>query len=121
MKNRLLIFAIALFSLVYNLSAQKKILINEALAIGIDHPGRRTLSQVDPIEYQLLKGKFFEPKENKKLPGSSSKWVRVKANKDGWFSDRKLRGSYIYYKYESAKDEILILDGKGYYNVCIAA
>ncbi|MCB9219984.1 MAG: prolyl oligopeptidase family serine peptidase [Ignavibacteriales bacterium] len=103
------------------LFAQEQILISNGLAIKIDPPGRRSLSQVDPIEYKIVSGNWKEPKENElmKLDTTESQWFSVNANNNGWFTGSELRGSYIYYKYNSDKEKIMVLEGYNYYNVFI--
>lgn len=116
-------FFISILTLLFttNLIGQNKILISEGLAISTDPPGRRTLTQVDPIESMIVKGRWVEPKENSvlQLDTAEAKWFSVKANDEGWFRGRELRGSYIYYTYESDEDKIMILEGHNYYNVFV--
>ncbi|MEN8192885.1 MAG: prolyl oligopeptidase family serine peptidase [Bacteroidota bacterium] len=123
MKNniRTLTIIITLILTTSNLFAQEQILIDKGLAIVVNPPGRRSLAQVDLIENQLVKGTWSEPAVGQTIEGdtSNAKWKEVEVNKEGWFADRSLRGSYIYYKYESPEDKIMLLEGKGYYNVFI--
>ena len=118
-KNFAIIFCSIILS--FNLFAQEQILVDEGLAIVVNPPGRRSLTQTDLIENQLVKGTWTDPIEGLTLVGDTSgaKWISVEADEEGWFSDRSLRGAYVYYKYESDKDKIMLLEGKGYYNVFV--
>lgn len=118
MKKNILIL---LMFLTFDLFGQENILINEGLAIKTNPPDRRTLSQADPIESMIVQGNWFEPKENLilKFDTTDTKWFSIKANDEGWFRGRELQGSYIYYKYESFEDKIMILEGHNYYNVFV--
>ncbi len=104
-----------------NIFAQEKLIVSEGLAIKINPPGRRSLSQIDPIESKIVNGSWTEPKENElfKFDSISTNWRSVKADKDGWISDTNMNGSYFYYKYESENDKIMLLQGHTYYNVFI--
>ena len=44
------------FFLTFNLFAQEQILVDEGLATVVNPPGRRSLTQTDLIENQLVKG-----------------------------------------------------------------
>ncbi|MBK7107037.1 MAG: prolyl oligopeptidase family serine peptidase [Ignavibacteriae bacterium] len=119
MKKTLLIFAITI--LFQNIFAQEKIVISEGLAIKINPPDRRSLSQIDPIEAAIVNGTWKEPKENDviKIDTINSQWIWVQAKDNGWFEDRNLRGSYIYHRFESNEEKIMLLQGHTYYNVFI--
>ncbi|MBK8946873.1 MAG: prolyl oligopeptidase family serine peptidase [Ignavibacteriae bacterium] len=119
MKNTLLIFVIII--LFQNIFAQEKIVISNGLAIKINPPDRRSLSQIDPIEAAIVNGNWSEPKENDviKIDTITSQWISVQAEDNGWFEDRNLRGSYLYHKYESDKEKIMLLEGYTYYNVFV--
>ncbi len=115
------IIALLFVLFVFDLIGQEKIVISEGLVINTNPPGRRSLSQVDPIESMIVKGTWVEPEENGivKLDTSEAKWTNVKANEEGWFRGRELRGSYIYFQYQSDKEKIMILEGHNYYNVYV--
>lgn len=118
-KKITIIFSVLIVTI--NLFAQEQVLIDKGLAIVVNPPGRRSLAQIDLVENHLVKGTWSEPSEGLTLEGdtSSAKWKSVKVDEEGWFSERSLRGAYIYYKYESDEDKIMLLEGKGYYNVFV--
>ena len=119
MKSTLSILFYLILSL--SISAQESFIFKKGLAVKSDPPGRRSLSQADPIEYMIVKGTWKEPEEgdNLDLDTSSTKWFQVSSDEKGWFQDQKLRGSYIYSKYISDEEKIMILEGHSYYNVFV--
>ncbi|MBK7978907.1 MAG: prolyl oligopeptidase family serine peptidase [Ignavibacteriae bacterium] len=114
---------LALITILSTLSfAQEQIIVNKGLLLKINPPGRRSLSQVDPIESKIVNDKWTEPKENEKFEFDTIKtnWIAVNADDKGWFSnENEWSGSYLYYKYESNVDKIMLLQGFSYYNVFV--
>ena len=100
---------------------QGQTIISHGLAIAVDPPGRRSLSQVDPIESLIVKGQWEEPEENDIIISGTteSKWFPVSADEKGWFEIEDTRGHYIYYKYESEQNKTMLLEGYNYYNVFV--
>lgn len=43
-----------------------------------------------------------------------SQWRKISANKDGYFEDKSLRGSYLYARFNSEKEKIMLLEARGH-------
>ena len=107
----------------------------EALAMPQAIIGGGTFVTQDIVAWQYATGNFVTPKEgeafkysytnrpaanpNARMTPLEAKWIKVTANENGVLEGRETQGSYVYATYTSPKEQILLLDGRGYARVYV--
>jgi dienelactone hydrolase len=79
--------------------------------------GGRSLVGRDPVMARIAAGTWSAPKEGEPIAwpdGPTPKWEALHAKQDGLFIHKDLRGGYLYLPLESAKERILLLQGRDY-------
>lgn len=91
--------------------------ISEGLVFKLSDHQRRAVLAVDPIEEQLVAGRFTPPVAGQKVqvaPGESAAWQVARADSMGWFSDAALRGGWFYCKITLKTAGAYLLEGMGH-------
>ncbi len=92
--------------------------MKQFLVTGPFESGGRTPCPVDPIQYLITTDSFKEPSEKDSLQAGDFKkpikWRNVQVGEDGWLSGNEMNGGYAYFRYQSPKDQILILNAQGH-------
>lgn len=96
--------------------AAEEQIIKEGLAIRMPRQYQRSLLTIDPVEAMIVAGKWKAPKPGEGLVLSSSettKWDRITADANGWFTGPALSDGYVYAQVKSDKERVVILNGLG--------
>jgi pimeloyl-ACP methyl ester carboxylesterase len=96
--------------------AAEEQIIKEGLAIRMPRLYQRSLVAIDPVEAMIAAGQWKAPKPGESLVLSSSettKWNRVTADADGWFTGPAVSDGYIYAQLRSDRERVMILNGLG--------
>jgi dienelactone hydrolase len=91
--------------------------IRKVLAVGPALRGGRTLLHTDPIEAQIVAGRWSAPNagDTVTLPsGNTMKWSEFSADKDGWFQGQPFSGGYAYASVSSPFECIMLLEATGH-------
>ena len=83
--------------------------------IGRIREGGRQPLRRDPIESQLVDDRFEMPQEGDLIEIAGDvpqRWSRLTAQADGWITAPALRSGYALCTYDSARDEVLLLDAR---------
>jgi pimeloyl-ACP methyl ester carboxylesterase len=69
----------------------------------------------DPIEESIVLGRWNPPVEGEEVVfgDTTIQWQAIRADTAGWFSDRALRGGYLYVSVVSEEDRIMLLEEFG--------
>ncbi len=118
MKNKKPWRLVLLFVLLIAPSVQagEEQIIKEGLALRLPRQYQRSVLAIDPVEAMITAGKWKAPKpgEGVAFSGSeTSKWDRVTADANGWFTGPALSDGYIYAQVRSEKEGVMILNGLG--------
>ena len=90
--------------------------LTSGLVISDTGQGGRTPFPTDAVLQKIVLGTFKTPAEGDSIADPSGKrhsWVRMQANKDGWFEDDSLGNAYVYMPVESDNDKVVILNAQG--------
>lgn len=97
-------------------SAATEYVFREALYSGTSgsRGSGRSAVYTDPIAHQMATtGKLRAPSEGdvagKDRDGEPRHWTRIEANEEGNFNDENLRGGYLFFTYDSPRDQTVIL------------
>jgi dienelactone hydrolase len=86
----------------------------KCLAVGPISRSGRSLLHTDPVEAQIVAGKWSPPKEgDPAAPSSKQQWKEVVADKDGWMQGPAFSGGYAYASVSSEKEQVMILEAVG--------
>ncbi|MGK9477774.1 prolyl oligopeptidase family serine peptidase [Melioribacter sp. OK-6-Me] len=119
MKTRVLISFLVLFFTLLNLNAQTSdtILIKDGLAIQMDYPYRDNVISPDPIVGSIVTDNWKEPTAGEKIKKGDKiigQWRKIDADENGWFNAPELQNGYVYMKYNSERDKIVLLEAMGH-------
>ncbi len=98
--------------------AADEIGIHQCLAIRqVISASRRSALHADPIEAQIVAGKWSPPKAGDAVVhpnGTSLRWEAVTAGKDGSFQHPAMNGGYAYMTVESPEQRVMLLEAAGH-------
>ena len=105
-----------LFGFAMTASAATEYVFREALYSGSSgsRGSGRSAIYTDPIAHQMATtGKLKAPKEGDVAgegpDGEPRLWQRIEVNEEGDFNDENLRGGYLFFTYDSPRDQTVIL------------
>lgn len=122
--NRFLTFIlfVSTISIISYCQTADTLLLKEGLAIKIPRQGTGKVIASDAIAAAVETGSWKAPKENdvfKFSDSASSVWRKITAEENGWFSSDSLGNAYVYIRYKSEKEEIVLLEGMGHGGVYV--
>lgn len=100
-----------------SVAAQEPIVIREGLVLDRVGSGGRAPFHVDAIALQQALGEFDPPEVGDEVAapnGPPRSWRTLRANDDGWFRDRALRGGYLAARFHSDSDATMLLEARGH-------
>ncbi len=104
-------------SLTVKTYAQKSYPFTTGLSIRVIANYNRAALYQDPLAYAIYKGAFVAPVEGNNIEnnktGNDPKWTKVTADTANKFRIRGGEGTYLYFSYESAKEQAAILNMNG--------
>ncbi|MDO7172632.1 prolyl oligopeptidase family serine peptidase [Mariniflexile sp. AS56] len=116
-------FILLVFFISSSLNAQDTIALKNGLVTGSTSKGNRSIIYTDPVFYNLITKKDYEPIETDSVgigrQGEVERWEPLTVNEKGVFKTRKLRGGYLYVTYNSLISEIKILEISGHNEVFV--
>jgi dienelactone hydrolase len=115
MANRLAVVLVLLASALR--ANSQDIVLRSGLAIGPLSRGGRYALHRDPLEQQIVLGKWSAPKAGDSVggvEGAAGKWRAIEADKEGWFSGLGLSGGYLYVPVTLESARIMILEAAGH-------
>ena len=96
--------------------AAEELIIREGLAIRMPRQYQRSLLNIDPVEAMMAAGKWKVPKPGDSLAflgSETSKWDRITADANGWFTGPAVSDGYVFAQLKSDKEQVMILNGLG--------
>lgn len=96
---------------------EQETVIRSGLVVGPLTGGSRYALHRDPLEQQLVLGKWAAPKAGESVPGvegQAGTWRAVEADKEGWFSGRGIAGGYLYAAVQSDRPKVMMLEAAGH-------
>lgn len=113
-KSTIIFILILLFSL--SIYSQEVISFDKALVLKTFGMNRRSVKQIDPIEYKIVNGTYKIPSQQDEFIfcDTTYTWNEINSDSSGWFRSNLLKSGYASVTYFSDKDKIMILEGKGY-------
>jgi dienelactone hydrolase len=107
--------ACAVFACSALAASAQEIVIRSGLVVGPLARGSRYALHRDPMEQQVVLGKWAAPKAGDSIPGvegQAGKWRAVEADKDGWFSGTA--GGYLYAAVQADAPKVMMLEAAGH-------
>jgi pimeloyl-ACP methyl ester carboxylesterase len=89
----------------------------EALVIGNVRSTGRTPDPRDAVQARMVEDDFKAPRVDHVFElskGGSRRWNRIKAQDDGWITDRALRNGYAFGTFDSEESRVMLLDARGH-------
>ncbi len=118
----LLILLLLSFSLTVNCQSSDTVVLKEGLIIKLTpHDGNRIIAP-NAVVASIVTGKWKSPLVNEKVESNGKiigTWEKLSAGENGWIKDDSMRNAYIYFKYNSEKEDIALLEGMGDSNVFV--
>ncbi len=118
--NKFFLFIIILFSFLafssINCQDTNAVVMKQGLVIRLGKIDANRVIAPNGIISQLETGTFQTPSENDEVTfggKSIGKWENISTNDNGWIRNDSLMNSYIYYKYISDKNDIILLEAMG--------
>ena len=99
------------------LQGPEEISIRQGLAIQSVGVYGRAPIHIDPIQRQIVEGRWQPPKEGETVSaaaGASRTWAKIEASPDGWFSGPALNGGYLFAEVRSAATRTMVLEAAGH-------
>lgn len=93
-----------------------EIVLRECLVIQVGRYDRAAI-HTDPIEAQIVEGKWSAPKAGDTLilpDGTVQKWEAVTASQEGWVEHSALRGGYAYWEVTLQTPRTMLLEAQGH-------
>ena len=86
------------------------------LGIAVPSPrsASRTMARIDPVEAEMVEGRWKDPAAGAAFAGST--WTEVKADDKGSFTGGEgtpFAGGYVWFTHEAAEDRVMLLDAQG--------
>jgi pimeloyl-ACP methyl ester carboxylesterase len=91
------------------------VVLKEGLVIRLK-PNRDNIITPDAVAASVETGEWKTPAENESLKDKDKiigTWKKINGGENGWFIDTSLYNSYVYFPYESSKDDIVLLEAMG--------
>ncbi len=91
--------------------------VKEALVLKAPSKYLRSMVPIDPVEVEIVTGKWAAPKKGSKVKFSENEvsvWESITADEEGWFENESLRGGYAYLSVDLKEPKTLILEGMGH-------
>lgn len=96
--------------------AEEDFIVKEALVVSRGDLPRRIAFSIDAVAERVIKGTPVEPADGEKLvsAGKESQWTAARPGDDGWFRQPSLQNGYLYFVYNSPRDQICLLEASGH-------
>ncbi|AFN74828.1 alpha/beta hydrolase related protein [Melioribacter roseus P3M-2] len=119
MKIRAFLSVLTLLLALLTVSAQQSdtILIKDGLAVSMDYSYRDNVITPDPIVASIVTGSWKEPTTGQKVKKGDKligEWKEIDSDENGWFKAPELRNGYVYMKFNSDKNRIVLLEAMGH-------
>jgi len=118
--NKFFLIIIILFSFLsfskINCQNKNAVILKKGLVIKLGKIDANRVIAPNGIINQLETGTFKTPSENDEVifnGKSIGKWQKIETDDTGWIHNDSLRNSYVYYNYNSASDDIILLEAMG--------
>jgi dienelactone hydrolase len=103
-------------------SSEPPIVVREALTLTGVTRGGRVAFHIDPVQRQIVEGKWAPPQEGDEIASPDNKpqtWQKATVGEDGWFSGARFQGGYAYCSVRSDRERIVILEAAGHASVYV--
>jgi len=115
--NKGLVFIFLIFSGITLYAGEQAEVIHFKEGLVLKRPNARNNESrnTDPVEVSIVNGTWKAPVAGDQVifGDTTLAWESIKADDDGWFSDRSVRGAYLYIPVHSEADRIMLLDAFG--------
>ena len=91
-------------------------ILKDGLILNLGRPSFNNVISPDPVVASMTAGEWKTPIEKDELKWADTTvgiWEKIAPDSSGWFKDRTLRNSYIYFNYHSDKEDFAILEQNG--------
>ena len=118
--HALIILIILFFSAAFVSDAvalDSEIILTDAHVINLHRGYRFSLAPNDPVEKLFISGTLLHPEKGQKIRMNDTtvvSWETIQVDEKGWFKGRNLRGAYVWFTYNSPKEDIVLLEGMGH-------
>ena len=112
-----ILFLFAALAPVTSVALQSDTTLTDAHIINLHRGYRFSLAPNDPVEKLLISGKLSHPEKGQKIKMNDTTeavWEPIKADEEGWFKGQNLHGAYVWFTYNSPKEDIVLLEGMGH-------
>ncbi len=116
------ILILLIFSFDVNCQSKDSVIFKDGLIIRLHHHNSGSIISPDAITASVVTGKWKAPLENEQVVTDGKTigtWERIETDSTGWIRHDSLYNAYVYFKYNSDKDQIALLEGMGQSKVYI--
>lgn len=106
-----------IFSNDANCQTTDTVLLKEGLVIKLGRYDSNKIISPNAVAAAVETGEWETPSENEEVEYNGKvigTWKKISADKDEWIKDDSLFNAYVYFKYKSDKDDIVLLEGMGH-------
>lgn len=119
LSKHLIVFTALLFLPIISVFSQSSevIILKDGLAIKLGRYDSNKIISPNAIIAAIETGEWETPSENKVVKANGNiigTWKRISTNEDGWIRDDSLLNAYVYFQYQSEKEEVALLEGMGH-------
>lgn len=95
---------------------QDSVVLKEGIVLKLERRDRSQMISPNPVVASIETGEWDTPSINEQFMFNDEVvgiWEKINAGDDGWFRGDTLVNSYVYFQYESDKEDIVLLEGMG--------